>query len=411
MKFSFFTENGRLLSFGFIMALISSFGQTYFISIFGPEIQNEFGLSHTSWGTVYLIGTLGSAFLLTYSGSLIDRYNLYYYTFFAVILLAFACIFISYSFNIILLIIAIFLLRHSGQGLSSHISTTTMARFFDKKRGSAIAVASLGVAFGEALLPFFAVFLMTFIGWRWTYFSSSILLICILLPISIYLLKGYEKKYLVKDKSITDFNSINNIENKSWTRKEVLKDSRFYLLLPGLLVPGVVMTALFFHHLNIADTKNWSHSWVTGNYFIHSISTTIMALFIGGMVDKFKAIRLFEFGLIPIIFGLLCLSFSSNPYIIIPYMILIGLGSGFGYTAQPALIAEIYGVKYLGSIKSFVTSITVFGSAIGPVIMGSLMDLGFSIKAILIYFAIYAFISSILIRVALYKDIFKLKNK
>ena len=98
MKFSFFTENGRLLSFGFIMALISSFGQTYFISIFGPEIQNEFGLSHTSWGTVYLIGTLGSAFLLTYSGSLIDRYNLYYYTFFAVILLAFACIFISYSF-------------------------------------------------------------------------------------------------------------------------------------------------------------------------------------------------------------------------------------------------------------------------------------------------------------------------
>ena len=85
MNFSFFTENGKLLSFGFFMTLASSFGQTYFISIFGPEIQAEFGLSHTLWGTVYLIGTLCSALLLTYSGSLIDRYNLKHYTIFVLL--------------------------------------------------------------------------------------------------------------------------------------------------------------------------------------------------------------------------------------------------------------------------------------------------------------------------------------
>ena len=50
--------------------------------MFGPSIQLEFGLSHTSWGGVYLIGTLGSALVLTYSGSLIDYYKLNYYTFF-----------------------------------------------------------------------------------------------------------------------------------------------------------------------------------------------------------------------------------------------------------------------------------------------------------------------------------------
>ena len=104
MNLDFFAKHGRLLCFGFIMSLISSFGQTYFISIFGPEIQIEFGLSHTAWGTVYLIGTLGSALLLTYTGSLIDRYQLKYYTIIVIIFMAFACIFISYVPNVIFLV-------------------------------------------------------------------------------------------------------------------------------------------------------------------------------------------------------------------------------------------------------------------------------------------------------------------
>ena len=75
--------NGKflvLLLFGIIMSFTSSFGQTFFISLFGPSIQFEYGLSHTSWGTIYLIGTLLSAIILTYSGSLIDYYRSVSYT-------------------------------------------------------------------------------------------------------------------------------------------------------------------------------------------------------------------------------------------------------------------------------------------------------------------------------------------
>jgi hypothetical protein len=44
-----FRTNSRLVVFSFLMALYSSFGQTYFIGVFGPQIQSEFGLSHTAW--------------------------------------------------------------------------------------------------------------------------------------------------------------------------------------------------------------------------------------------------------------------------------------------------------------------------------------------------------------------------
>ena len=155
------------------MSFSSSFGQTYFIGIFGPAIQTEFGLSHTLWGTIYLIGTLASAIVLPWTGALIDRFSLPRYTLFVGLLLIVACVFTSLTAGVTSLIIAIFLLRQSGQGLASHISVTTMARYSDTQRGRAIAVATMGFAAGEALLPFLAVASISVSGWRWTYGVTS----------------------------------------------------------------------------------------------------------------------------------------------------------------------------------------------------------------------------------------------
>ena len=386
------------------MAFTSSFGQTFFISLFGPSIQLEFGLSHTSWGAVYLIGTLGSALVLTYSGSLIDYYKLNYYTFFSVFALIFSCIFISIISSYFLLVVAIFLLRQTGQGLTSHISSTTMARYFNNKRGTAIAIGSLGMALGEATLPVIAVFLISLIGWRLTYFSSSLVIMFFLLPLIILLLRKFETRFVEKISSVKIVQNVSNNEtSKSFTRLEVLKDLRFYLMAPGLMAPGIILTALFFHHLNIADSKNWSHLWITGNYFIYSFSISFIAIVVGGLIDKFTAKVLVIFSLVPLIFSMLCLSISFNPYIVIPYMFFLGASSGFTYTSHPAIIAEMYGTKYLGSIKSLLSSLTVFGSAIGPIILGALMDLNFSIEVILIYFSIYSIVCTLLFIFALQK--------
>ncbi|MCP4431049.1 MAG: MFS transporter, partial [Gammaproteobacteria bacterium] len=62
----------RFLSFGFFLAFLSSAGQTYFIGVFGSEIQAEFGLDSGSWGRIYMMGTLASAVVINWSGSLLD---------------------------------------------------------------------------------------------------------------------------------------------------------------------------------------------------------------------------------------------------------------------------------------------------------------------------------------------------
>ena len=132
-------EHRRFLSFGFVLAFSSSFGQTYFIGIFGPGVQNAFDLSHTAWGTIYMIGTLGSALLLPWTGKLIDRLELRIYTAAVCALLIAACAFMAMVTGPVMLVVAIFLLRQSGQGLISHVAITSMARYFDTGRGRAIA--------------------------------------------------------------------------------------------------------------------------------------------------------------------------------------------------------------------------------------------------------------------------------
>ena len=396
-----FVTNSRLVVFSFVMALYSSFGQTYFIGVFGPQIQAEFGLSHTLWGSIYLAGTLASALLMPFTGALIDRFSLSGYALAVGLALVAACAYISVVAGPMMLVLAIFLLRHSGQGLASHTSITSMARYFDRDRGRAIAVASLGYSVGEAVLPFLAVLLITMVGWRWTYGSAAILIGLTLIPATVWLLSNHDRfhrRYL---------SQLSSKENPlapdvvSWTRGQVLRDPRFYVMSPGLLSSPMIGTAFFFHHLNVAHAKGWSGEWITGTYIFYALAGIITVLLAGPLVDRFQAVRVIQVMLIPMVGACFMLAVADHAFWVIPYMVMMGIHTGLIHTSASALWAELYGPKYLGAIKSLYLALMVFASAVGPVVMGMLMDAGFSIYWICVFFGIFISAGALLIVVAL----------
>ncbi|MBN33426.1 MAG: MFS transporter [Rhodospirillaceae bacterium] len=382
----FTRANSSLVGFGFLMAFASSFGQTFFIGVFGPSIQREFGLSHTEWGTVYLIGTLASALLLPWSGKQIDRLDLRLYTLIVGCFLAFACFFAAGTLGPVMLVLTIFFLRQSGQGLTSHIAFTTMARYFELGRGRAIAIATLGFSTGEAVLPFAAVLLISVIGWRWSYAAAGAVMLLILLPTAIRLLKGHgerHRSHVAQQASMADQDDAVT----SWTRAQVMRDRRFWLLMPGLFAPALILTALFFHHLNVAAEKGWSAEWITGNYVVYAGATIATSLAAGALVDRFGATRLIAPMLVPLVVALLAIGWGEAPIWVVIYFFFAGLSTGLAHTAVTAMWAELYGTAHLGAIKSLVASLGVFASALGPVIMGSLMDSGLSTGAVCYIFA------------------------
>ena len=396
----FARANARFLGFGFTMALASSVGQTYFIGVFGPAVRHEFGLSHTSWSAIYMAGTLLSAVALNWTGPQIDRLPLKRYATLVCVALVIAAAFMAQVPSAAWLVLAIFLLRQAGQGLASHVATTSMARYFDADRGKAVALAALGFAAGESLLPVAAVFGIAALGWRASYGVAATLLALCLLPAVWGLLRRHDARHrdhlerLARQSPGTE--SGRGPRARSWSRAEVLRHRDFYLLLPAVLAPSFISTALFFHHLELAVAKGWSAAWITGNYWVYALGTVLASLAAGPLIDRITAVRVLPGFLAPMALGLLILWGFDRAVWALPYLFLLGLTSGIAFTALTALWAEIYGVRHLGAIRSLVASLSVLSSALGPLVMGVLMDVGVTVETICGLFALYCAAATVL---------------
>ncbi|MEO0503516.1 MAG: MFS transporter, partial [Pseudomonadota bacterium] len=162
----FLTQNARWLSAGALLTLLSSFGQTFFISLFAAEVQAEFALSHGDWGMIYALGTMASAVVMIWAGGLTDRWRARSLGVLVLGLLALSCLAMAVNPIALMLPVIIFALRLTGQGMTSHIAVVAMSRWFVATRGRALSIATLGFSVGEAVLPIIFVALLALLDWR-----------------------------------------------------------------------------------------------------------------------------------------------------------------------------------------------------------------------------------------------------
>ncbi|HAA91752.1 MAG TPA: hypothetical protein DCE33_04865, partial [Rhodospirillaceae bacterium] len=282
----FLRTNGRVIAFGFLMGFASTVGQSYFVGIFSPSIEATFNLSHSEWGTIYMVGTLLSAALLTYTGGWIDRINLKPYALMVCGGLLAACLATALAPTVWFLVFAIFFLRHMGQGLATHTSLTGMVKIFRENRGKAVAVAALGFPFGRAIAPVAAVAAIAAIGWRETFLGCAALVLLLILPATMFLLRAEDGA--IPEGSSTDGDKP-EVES---TLGEALRGVTFYLLVPGFVATAFFDTALGFHLLAIAKLKNWSAEWVTAGYAAHAGASLLFSIWTGSLVDRYGAVRL-----------------------------------------------------------------------------------------------------------------------
>ncbi len=389
----FALRNARLLAFGFLMAFASSFGQTHFVGVFSPSIETEFGLSHTEWGTIYMAGTLASAALLPFSGRLIDRMSVKTYAIVVLLGMAAACFAIAVVPATWTLVIVIFLLRQFGQGLCQHTAVTGMVKSFDRDRGKAVAIAILGFPAGRAFLPVLAVAAIAVIGWRWSYMACGIAGL-LMIPMVMWLLPGRSAGKLAAPASTGS--------GTTGDRRlgEMLRDPFFFLMLPALMAPSILETAMNFHQLTIAGMKGWSAEWVTGGYAVFAATTLVVSMFAGDLADRIGASRLMPFGLLPLAAGVLVVAYGDHYVWAWVYLGCFGLTSGLMVTCVPLLLAEVYGTRHIGAIRSFAATVSVFGSALAAPLLGLGLDAEVPLTSMGIAGAAYVVLASVLMAYA-----------
>jgi predicted MFS family arabinose efflux permease len=383
-------RHGGTVAFGFSLAFLSALGQTFFISLFGPEIRAAFGLSNGGFGAIYSAATLGSGLLMIWVGGVLDRVSTASYGLFALTGLGLAAFGLSLAPGIPFLLLALFCLRFFGQGMLGHAAITSSARLPQAIRGRALSLTLMGFSAAEIMVPILAVSLFSAIGWlaTWRLGGTLVLAAACMVAAGSYL---YNRRREPEGPATADSRPAS-----AFRRTDLLRDWRFLIFIPSMITPAAINTGYFFHQRLLGDLRGWSVELLALSVSAYALSAIVFNVVTGSLVDRFGATRLCRGHLLPLGAASLLFVGGGSPDEAPLLFALMGITAAANAVIVPAALAEIYGTEHLGTIRALAGSIMVWGSAATPVLFGLLFDTGLPLAALGIACAIYTVVASLL---------------
>ncbi len=386
-------NSGSMVCFGLLTVFVGNFGQTFFISWYGADIQRALGLSATVYGAAYSAATLAGAVAIMFSGVVIDRMPLQRFVNLVGLGLVLAALLMWRVNSIATLLLALFLLRFCGQGLMPHTAMTAMGRYFSWNRGKAISIAGSGVPLGEILLPAVAVASIGLFGWQRSWLLVALVIPLVFLPVLQLLLRRAGP-----GEADADARTESQHDTIDGSRRTLLADARFWRASPLLLGPPFIITGLFIHQGFILAEKNWSAPLFASAFMVYGAMHWLASLMTGALVDRYAATSLLWLLGLPFALGLATGALLTGSWVSYLMMTALGLGLGMAGTIFNALWVEVYGTKNLGGIRSLATSLAILSASASPALLGFLIDRGMSAETMLLSMAAYIFSAMLLAR-------------
>ena len=259
--------------------------------------------------------------------------------------------------------------------LLPHTAGTAIARAYDKNRGRALALAQTGLPLSEGLYPIIAVFLILNLGWQKSWLAFGLFLLFIGWPLVLWLGKAQPVPPISSEDG-TDL----EVET-GMSRMQVLKEWTFYPFTLFVLSSPLLLTGLYFQHTVMVAERGWDISTLASAFMLYAVIKVFISLFTGFLIDRFSAVTVLPFTAIPIIGAYIFLLNShalDENLALFCYMSLVGMNVGSTGTCGASLWPELYGTKFLGSIKSLTGAFFIFATSLAPWVSGILLDSGWT---------------------------------
>ena len=394
----FLKTNAKWLGAGVLLTFMTSFGQTFFISIFSGHIREDFGLSHAAWSGIYSLSTTASAVVMIWTGVLTDIVRVRILGVVVLLGLSLAAVVVAGLHSAVWLPFVIFGLRFFGQGMCSHLAVVAMSRWFVANRGRALALANIGFSCGEAFLPLIFVALMTYFAWYKLWLIAATLPV-LAAPLLWWLLREERTPQALAKENVSV-----GMKGRHWTRKEALRHPLFWFMVPSLMGPSAFGTAFFFHQVHYSEIKGWDHFHFVSLLPLYTAGGFLAMLLSGWALDKFGTPKLIPFYQLPVSLAFVLFAQSGDVSLLLIGLLFFAITSGASATLPNAFWAEFYGTENLGALKALSAALMVLGSAIGPGITGVLIDAGVSLDTQYFFISGYFLIGSILVYVGVLRS-------
>lgn len=345
-------------------------GRTQGLGLVTEPLIADLGISRVSYANVNLWATLVGATFCLGCGRLIDRFGARRVMTAIVLLLGVTVLAMSNAGGHTGLLLTVTLTRGFGQSALSVASLALVGMWFARRLNVAMGVYSVLVGIGFiAAFPAVGQAVLAF-GWRDTWFAVGVVLATVVAPLAWLLVRDNpEREGLVLDGADDDASRLADLS--VW---DALRSPAFWVFALSSSLFGLVYSGIALFNQSILQERGFDAS----TYHEVLVISTLLGLaanFGGGfLASRVPIQRVMGIGMAVLAASLLSLPSVETYTHVVFYAVTMGVAGGVVTVVFFSVWGQVFGRRHLGRIQGCAQMMTVFASAVGPLLLATTLQ-------------------------------------
>ena len=353
------------------------------VGVFVLPMSEEFGWSRSLISFAGALGILVNGISQPFLGNAYDKVGGRKLILWGVVAIGLMVTLLSLTFHFVyfLLIFGVFMAIAMSAG-SITTGAALVAKWFQRKRGTAISITSAGASMGGLILVPFTTYLIILIDWRLTWIVLGLMILVLVFPMAFLMLRNSpEEMGLLPDgdeesldrSSTRPQRAIGPLEVDEW--RHAFRSPPMWQLCATYFVCGFTTLIMAFHFVPNAVEEGFSKRTAASAFGLLSAMNTIGVLVVGPLADKWGNKNLLGFVYAFRCLGYACLVFLPGQWGLWFFAVIGGSSWIATVPLTTALTADVYVQKRVGTLTGMVFLSHQVGGSIGIQFGGIMRDL------------------------------------
>ncbi|GAA1917498.1 MFS transporter [Streptomyces sodiiphilus] len=364
------------MAFSAVVMAMTAPGQTHGVSVIIDPLMADLDITRTQISTAYMTGTLVGACAMPLVGRAIDRYGPR--AVMAVVGAVFGGILLALTLvtGIVGLTAGFVGIRMAGQGALSLVATTTVAYWFERRRGFALGiVGALGTA-GISMAPLLFERLVSATGWREAWAIQGLLVWAVVLPIAFWGIRNRPADIGQHVDGVAPADgSPDTGELTGWPLRAAMRTGMFWVLLACMSAASMLGTGLAFHQIDLLGERGLSATEAAANFLPQTAAVLLVTVGAGALLDRISPKFVLCGAMLTLAAGIMAAGVVAPGWSALGYGLVMGTSGGMMRAVESAAVPRYFGTAHLGAIRGTAYTAVVAASAFGPVAVSLGRDL------------------------------------
>lgn len=364
----------------FLTMGITLYGIRFTFGVFFKSIAQDFELGRAATSSVIALSMFLSGMSAFLAGWALDRYGPKVVTLMMGLFTGSSLVLTSFAGSLWHLFFTYSLLLAMGVGPIFVVPMSAVSKWFDKKRGMALGIASSGIGLGMVIMAPFATYLINNYEWRNTYLAIGLIAWVLVIPLTRFLKRDpYEVGALPDgNKTLQMKEGTGGGENKSGflTLSQAFRTRSFRIALVIWPLYSSTVFLMLTHLVPHITDIGFSPAKAAGVLSLLGGTTIAGRIIMGNVSDRIG--RKLAAGICALCQAgaLALLVWVQELGLFYVVALLYGFGWGGMSPVLAALVGDTFDLGRIGALLGVLEMSFGLGGAIGPVIGGLVYDIG-----------------------------------